>query len=163
MNNRPLIAKLVDGKIQIDPQECNKCGRCKGKCPFGAVEEYQDGFRIYIGGRWGKRVAHGVPLTTIFTSEEEVLERQAEFTTGENAPVGISEGKRYWKITLEELIPAGNGEVADPVEPFELRIESDAVLETYYHCKWTSIERSFTKEGLRRVRKGISMLRQVEE
>ena len=68
------IAKVVDGKIQIDPSECNNCGRCKGKCPFGALEEYQEGFRIFIGGRWGKRVAHGTPLRKIFTSEEEVLE-----------------------------------------------------------------------------------------
>ena len=68
------IAKVVDGKIQIDPSECNNCGRCKGKCPFGALEEYQEGFRIFIGGRWGKRVAHGMPLRKIFTTEEEVLE-----------------------------------------------------------------------------------------
>lgn len=96
-------------------------------------------------------------------SEEEVLEREAEFSTAESAPVGISEGKHYWNITVEELIPAGNGEVEDPVEPFQLRIETDAIIETYYHCKWTSIQRSFTREGLRRVRKGISMLREVEE
>ncbi len=68
------IAKMVDGKIHIDPNECNNCGRCKGKCPFGALEEYQEGFKILIGGRWGKRVAHGIPLTKIFTSEEEVMD-----------------------------------------------------------------------------------------
>jgi len=74
-NNCPIhTAHMVDGKIHIDPSECNNCGRCKGKCPFGALEEYQDGYKIYIGGRWGKRVAHGRPLTKIFTSEEEVLD-----------------------------------------------------------------------------------------
>ena len=67
-------AKVVDGKIRIDPNECNNCGRCKGKCPFGALEEYQEGFKITLGGRWGKKVAHGIPLTKIFTSEEEVME-----------------------------------------------------------------------------------------
>ena len=67
-------AHMEDGKLRIDPNECNNCGRCKGKCPFGAVSEYREGFRIYIGGRWGKKVAHGMPLTRIFTSEEEVLE-----------------------------------------------------------------------------------------
>ena len=73
-NNCPIkVAKVVDGKIHIDPNECNNCGRCKGRCPFGALTEYQNGYRIYIGGRWGKKVAHGVPLTKIFTSEEEVL------------------------------------------------------------------------------------------
>lgn len=68
------IAKLTDGKIVVDPTQCNGCGRCKGKCPFGAVEEYVNGYRIYVGGRWGKRVAHGVPLNKVFTSEEEVLD-----------------------------------------------------------------------------------------
>ena len=28
---------------------------------------------MYIGGRWGKRVAHGRPLERLLTSEEEVL------------------------------------------------------------------------------------------
>jgi len=68
------IAKLVDGKIAIDPDECNNCGRCEGKCPFDAVAEYPHGFRVYIGGRWGKKVAHGMPLTKIFTSEDEVMD-----------------------------------------------------------------------------------------
>ena len=68
------IAKMVDGKIHIDPNECNNCGRCKGKCPFGVLEQYQDGFKIMIGGRWGKRVAHGQALTKIFTTEEEALD-----------------------------------------------------------------------------------------
>ena len=68
------IAKLTDGKIVIDPKLCNGCGRCKGKCPFGAVEDYTDGYRVYVGGRWGKRVAHGKPLDRLFTTEAEVLD-----------------------------------------------------------------------------------------
>ncbi|MCD7756633.1 MAG: pyridine nucleotide-disulfide oxidoreductase, partial [Clostridiales bacterium] len=66
------VARVEDGKVKIDPTQCNNCGRCKGKCVFGALD-YQDGYRIYIGGRWGKKVAHGQPLTRIFTSEEEVM------------------------------------------------------------------------------------------
>ena len=67
-------AQMVDGKIHIDPNECNNCGRCKGKCPFGALEEYQEGYKILIGGRWGKKVAHGIALTKLFTTEEEVMD-----------------------------------------------------------------------------------------
>ena len=63
-------AKVVDGKVDLSG--CNHCGRCLGKCPFGAIS-YTDGYKVSIGGRWGKKVAHGVPLTRIFTSEEEVL------------------------------------------------------------------------------------------
>lgn len=66
-------AKLEDGKISIDPDACNHCGRCKGKCPFGAVEEYREGYKILIGGRWGKKTACGQPLPRLFTTEEEVM------------------------------------------------------------------------------------------
>ena len=66
-------AKLEDGKISIDPDACNHCGRCKGKCPFGAVEEYREGYKILIGGRWGKKTACGRPLPRLFTTEEEVI------------------------------------------------------------------------------------------
>ena len=66
-------AKLEDGRISIDPDACNHCGRCKGKCPFGAVEEYREGYKILIGGRWGKKTACGRPLPRLFTTEEEVM------------------------------------------------------------------------------------------
>ena len=66
-------AKLGSGKISIDPDACNHCGRCKGKCPFGAVEEYREGYKILIGGRWGKKTACGRPLPRLFTREEEVM------------------------------------------------------------------------------------------
>ncbi len=68
------VPQLVDGKIQLDTNQCNNCGRCAGKCPFGAFEEYQQGYKIYIGGRWGKKFAHGQPLSRIFTSEDEVMD-----------------------------------------------------------------------------------------
>ena len=66
------VAKVEDGKMVIDPDACNHCGRCMSKCPFGAIS-YQDGYKITIGGRWGKKVAHGIPLTKVFTTDEEVL------------------------------------------------------------------------------------------
>ena len=65
--------KVEDGMLNIDPEVCNNCGRCVGHCPFDAIEEDKPGFKIYIGGRWGKKIAHGQPLSKIFTSEEEVL------------------------------------------------------------------------------------------
>lgn len=66
-------AHVVDGKMVRDPQICNHCGRCIGKCPFHASDEGTVGYKVYIGGRWGKKTAHGQPLSKIFTSEEEVL------------------------------------------------------------------------------------------
>ena len=67
------VAHVENGKVVIDPEACNHCGRCRTQCPFGAVADYTDGYKIYIGGRWGKRVAQGRALSKIFTSEEEVM------------------------------------------------------------------------------------------
>ena len=73
-NSCPIkVAALSDGKIKIDSEACNHCGRCIGKCPFGAVNESLTGYKVYIGGRWGKKVAEGQPLNKIFTSDEEVI------------------------------------------------------------------------------------------
>ena len=66
-------AKLVDGKLVIDPNLCNSCGRCVGKCPFHCNDEGAYGWKIFVGGRWGKKVAHGRMLNKIFTDKEEVM------------------------------------------------------------------------------------------
>lgn len=68
------VANVTDGKLSVDMEACNHCGRCKGKCPFGVAEEYTNGYKVFIGGRWGKKIANGRPLSKIFTSEEEVLD-----------------------------------------------------------------------------------------
>jgi len=66
-------AKVENGKISIDADSCNNCGRCYRKCPFGAFETASEGYRVYIGGRWGKKTAKGKPLSVILKSEQEVL------------------------------------------------------------------------------------------
>ena len=68
------IAKVENGKIVMPEGECNHCGRCIGKCPFHAVDRYINGYRIYIGGRWGKKIACGRYLDKIFTDKDEVLD-----------------------------------------------------------------------------------------
>ena len=66
--------KVVDGKITIDEAQCRHCGRCVGKCPFHTIEDGTYGYKIYIGGRWGKKVSKGRALGKIFTSREETLD-----------------------------------------------------------------------------------------
>lgn len=67
-------AKVVGGKITIDEAQCRHCGRCVGKCPFHTIEDGTYGYKIYIGGRWGKKVSKGRALGKIFTSREETLD-----------------------------------------------------------------------------------------
>ena len=66
-------AKVVDGKMRIDPAVCNNCGRCRGACLFDAIS-YTTGLKVTIGGRWGKKTSPSVPLNHLFASEEEVLD-----------------------------------------------------------------------------------------
>jgi dissimilatory sulfite reductase (desulfoviridin) alpha/beta subunit len=66
-------ASIVDGILKINSDICNNCGRCIGKCNFDAIENGKQGYRIYIGGRWGKQVAQGQSLNKIFTNKEEAL------------------------------------------------------------------------------------------
>ena len=67
-------AEIVDGELAFHEDKCNNCGRCVGKCPFDVIEDGQYGFKITIGGRWGKKVNQGQALGKIFTSEEELLD-----------------------------------------------------------------------------------------
>lgn len=67
------VAHLEDGKLVVDAEQCNHCGRCIYKCPFGVTKEFMNGYRIYVGGRWGKKVAQGRMLSRILTSEDEVI------------------------------------------------------------------------------------------
>ena len=68
------VVHMKDGKPVIDEAACNHCGRCISKCPFQAIRYAQDGYRIYIGGRWGKKVAQGKYLNKAFTDKDEVLD-----------------------------------------------------------------------------------------
>lgn len=123
---------------------------------FTGITEADDcsigpGFRVYIN-----EVLQPYALAV---SGEEDTGLQAEYVTGEAAPAGISQGGWLWHIRLEELIPAGSPETAEPPGAFQLKIVTDVKTEIYYHCRWTSNRREFTREGLRRIRTGISMLR----
>jgi dissimilatory sulfite reductase (desulfoviridin) alpha/beta subunit len=74
VNTCPMqAAKLEDGELTIDPALCSNCGLCVNRCPFDVVEGGVSGYKIYIGGRWGKKMAVAQPLNRLFTDEEELL------------------------------------------------------------------------------------------
>ena len=68
----PMGAAVVgeNGRPVYNEEICNNCGRCIRKCPFGAPEETMSGYKVVIGGRWGKSIRIGSPLHQIFTKEE---------------------------------------------------------------------------------------------
>lgn len=112
------------------------------------------GFTVYINDIYQ-------PYVLTF-GEEESHDRRAVFEMGEEDPKGILPGKYGWSIYMEELMPAGSPETEEPAGAFALRVETDVKTEKYLHCRWTSIQREYTREGLRRIRRGICMQR-VEE
>lgn len=68
------IAHLDGGKLVVSDSECNHCGRCLDKCPFGVSMNYTTGYAIYVGGRWGKKIEVGKRLSRILRSEDEVIQ-----------------------------------------------------------------------------------------
>jgi dissimilatory sulfite reductase (desulfoviridin) alpha/beta subunit len=70
-------AKVVDGKIKIDDDLCNACGKCIRNCYFQSIAGKQHGVKILIGGKWGREGRKGSALSGIYSVEEamDILER----------------------------------------------------------------------------------------
>lgn len=110
------------------------------------------GFRVYLNDTQ-------LPYVLSFAAEQK-QELDARYEFGEDAPIGIGNGSWLWSLRVEELIPAGNVESYRTEDSFTLRLESDTATETYYGCRWNTVRREFTRQGLRRICTGVSMLRQ---
>jgi len=68
---------MKDDVMEIDRETCNNCGLCIGTCPFNAVPDGKVGYKVTIGGRWGKHIRIGTPLNDIFTKDEamDIIEK----------------------------------------------------------------------------------------
>lgn len=68
---------IKEGVMEIDRGVCNNCGLCIGKCAFNVVSDSMVGYKITIGGRWGKQVRIGTPLNGIFAKDEamDIIEK----------------------------------------------------------------------------------------
>ena len=58
--------------LVISEENCNRCGRCVESCPFGALIGAGTLYKVYLGGRWGKKVRIGTPLSRLFTRAEVI-------------------------------------------------------------------------------------------
>lgn len=98
-------AKVIDGILNINKEKCNNCGLCIGKCHFDSIEDGTAGYKIYIGGRWGKRVARGKPLSKIFTDKDDVLSviEKAILLYREQGKTGERFSKTIERLTFENV------------------------------------------------------------
>ena len=86
-------AKVVDGLLEINKDICNNCGRCIGSCRFDAIEDGTYGYKIYIGGRWGKKIAQGRALGKIFDRLKKSSEKISELFFSLSKNPGFQEEK----------------------------------------------------------------------
>lgn len=112
------------------------------------------GFYCYVDDRYHR---YAVDFQT-----EQTTDVQLVHGMGQNAAVGSYPGKEIWQVRLEELIPAGSEEVKEPDGEFDIKIISDLITETFRGCRWTSVQRQRSRQGLRRIRKGYALSREVK-
>ena len=112
------------------------------------------GFYCYVNDRYHR---YAVDFQT-----EQTNALQPVYAVGQVQPAQILPGKTCWEIRLEELIPVGAEEAAEPEGEFTVKIISDLITETFTGCRWTSVQRQRNRQGLRRIRKGYAMNREVK-
>ena len=61
-----------DGNLVLDHSKCTNCGKCIGECPFDCIEEKARGYKVSIGGIFGKTQRYPDYLPGIY-SEDEVM------------------------------------------------------------------------------------------
>ena len=125
---------------------------------FTGITEADD---CTIGPGFQVRINQILVKNAVAFTAEGSFQHKAAFAMGENDPVGLVPGSKLWKLRLEELIPAGTAEVPQAQELFSLELTTDIQKEVYAHCRWQQERREFTREGLRRIREGIAMAREV--
>lgn len=112
------------------------------------------GFYCYLADRYHP---YAVDFQTELTTDTQVI-----YGMGQSEVVGLHPGKQLWQIRLEELIPAGSEETQEPEGAFDMKIISDRVTETFRGCRWTSVQRQRNRKGLRRIRRGYALRREVK-
>lgn len=63
---------IEDGKVHVDYDRCNYCGRCVKSCPTDAWDSVP-AYRISFGGTFGNSISKGTELLPLITDEEQLF------------------------------------------------------------------------------------------
>lgn len=77
----------------------------------------------------------------------------------QSEPVRVTPGAGGWQI---ELVQAGGAEEAEGQEPFTLALYAGSAEQRYLGCCWNETEIILGGEGLKRIRRGFALKREVE-
>lgn len=78
----------------------------------------------------------------------------------QSTPARVTPGAGGWQI---ELVQTGAAEPGEGQEPFTLTVCADGVQQHYLGCCWNETELVLDSGGLKRIRRGFALEREVEE
>jgi dissimilatory sulfite reductase (desulfoviridin) alpha/beta subunit len=61
------------GALIVDPKLCIGCGDCITSCPTGSMREKSRGYRIFAGGKFGRRPSLGRRILGVLQTKEEAM------------------------------------------------------------------------------------------
>lgn len=110
------------------------------------------GFSVAIDG-----VAQGA--CTLFRAQLDTG-AEREYVAAEPVAVASHRGILRWTLYLEEQIPVGMEEPENPEGEFTLTADTGTGVWNYLGCRWVTVSREYTTQGLRRTRTGFALRRE---
>jgi dissimilatory sulfite reductase (desulfoviridin) alpha/beta subunit len=71
--SKAIVLSAGDGKLVVDPAPCTGCGDCITSCPTGSMREKSRGYRIFAGGKFGRRPSLGRRILGVLRTKEEAM------------------------------------------------------------------------------------------
>jgi dissimilatory sulfite reductase (desulfoviridin) alpha/beta subunit len=70
---KAIVLSAGDGRLVIDPALCIGCGDCITSCPSGEMREDSRGYRLFAGGKFGRKPFLGKRILGVLRTKEEAM------------------------------------------------------------------------------------------